>query len=151
MFVLLSCRLIAALWSPAWKGLTSWLLYVMFSCVFVTFPFGGVLGQAWYLIVSIPDLCLLTYFYKYTLFPLTIVHWNALPHHIPTLPTLPLFSTAVCQVVKYQHLFLFFNNTHTLHHTVQTHLTDFLFDFILTNPSSSWHIPEHHLTSSSEV
>ena len=35
-------------------------LYVMFSCVFVTFPC-GVLGQVWYLIVSIPDLCLLTY------------------------------------------------------------------------------------------
>ena len=34
------------------------LLYVMFSCVFVTFPY-GVLGQVWYLIVSIPDLCLL--------------------------------------------------------------------------------------------
>ena len=32
-----------------------------FSCVFVTFPC-GVLGQVWYLIVSIPDLCLLTYF-----------------------------------------------------------------------------------------
>ena len=30
-------------------------------CVFVTFP-GGVLGQVSYLISSIPDLCLLTYF-----------------------------------------------------------------------------------------
>ena len=37
------------------------LLYVMFYCVFVTFP-RGVLGQVWYLIVSIPDLFLLTYF-----------------------------------------------------------------------------------------
>ena len=37
------------------------LVYVMFSCVFVTYPY-GVLGQVWYLIVSIPDLCLLTYF-----------------------------------------------------------------------------------------
>ena len=33
------------------------LLNVMFSCVFVTFP-SGVLGQVWYLIVSIPDICL---------------------------------------------------------------------------------------------
>ena len=32
------------------------------NCDFVTFPF-GILGQAWYLIVSIPDLCTLTYFY----------------------------------------------------------------------------------------
>ena len=37
------------------------LLYVIFSCVFVTFPY-GVLGQVWYLIVSIPDICLLPYF-----------------------------------------------------------------------------------------
>ena len=43
-------------WSPAWKGLTSWLLYVMFNCVFVSFPC-GILGQVGYLIVSILDLC----------------------------------------------------------------------------------------------
>ena len=36
------------------------LLCVMFWCVFVIFPC-GVLGQRWYLVVSIPDLCLLTY------------------------------------------------------------------------------------------
>ena len=33
----------------------------MFSCLFVTFPYGG-LGQVWYLIVSIPDHCLFPYF-----------------------------------------------------------------------------------------
>ena len=37
------------------------LLCVMFSCVFVTFPC-GVLGQVCYLIVSISDLCLLSFF-----------------------------------------------------------------------------------------
>ena len=37
------------------------LLCVMFSCVFVTFPY-GVPCQVWYLTVSIPDLCLLIYF-----------------------------------------------------------------------------------------
>ena len=36
------------------------LLYVMVSCVFVTFPY-GVLGQVCHLIVSIPDLSLLPY------------------------------------------------------------------------------------------
>ena len=36
------------------------LVCVMFSCVFVTFPY-GVSGQVWYLIVSIPDFCLLFY------------------------------------------------------------------------------------------
>ena len=39
------------------------LLYVMFSCVFVIFPY-HILDQVWYLIVLIPDLCL-PYFYKY--------------------------------------------------------------------------------------
>ena len=39
---------ICALWSPAGKGLTSWLSFVVSNCEFVTFPF--------------PDLCTLTYF-----------------------------------------------------------------------------------------
>ena len=34
---------------------------MMFSCIFVTFHY-GVRDQVWYLIVSIPDLCLLPYF-----------------------------------------------------------------------------------------
>ena len=33
----------------------------MFSCALVTFPY-DVLGQVWYLIESIPDICLLPYF-----------------------------------------------------------------------------------------
>ena len=59
-FVMLSRLFLAALWSPAGKGLTSWLLFVMFNCDFVTFP-RGILGQMWYLIVAIPDLCHLSY------------------------------------------------------------------------------------------
>ena len=47
--------------SPAGKGVTSWLLLVMFIVFFVTFPC-GILGQVWYLIVSFPDLCCLSYF-----------------------------------------------------------------------------------------
>ena len=31
------------------------------NCIFVTFPC-GILGQVWYLIVSFPDLCHLSYF-----------------------------------------------------------------------------------------
>ena len=50
-----------ALWSPTGKGLTSWLSFVISKCVFVTFPC-GIPGQVWYLIVSIPDLCTLSYF-----------------------------------------------------------------------------------------
>ena len=48
------------LWSPAGKGLTSRLSFVVAICEFVTFPL--VSWVVWYLIVSIPDLCTLTYF-----------------------------------------------------------------------------------------
>ena len=61
VYVMLSRLFIAALWSPAEKGLTSWLLFVMLNCVFVTVPC-GILGQAWILIVPISDLCHLSYF-----------------------------------------------------------------------------------------
>ena len=47
---------IDALWSPAGKRLTSWLSFVM--CYFPI----GILGQVWYLILSISDLCPLSYF-----------------------------------------------------------------------------------------
>ena len=39
------------------------LLYVVFSCVFFTFPI-GVPGRVWYLIVAIPDLSLPIYLYS---------------------------------------------------------------------------------------
>ena len=61
VFVMLSSLFIDALWSPAGKELTSWLLFVVFNFVFVTFPC-GILGQVWYLIESIPDLCRISYF-----------------------------------------------------------------------------------------
>ena len=34
----LCASVIYALWSPAGKGLTSWLSFVVSNCVFVTFP-----------------------------------------------------------------------------------------------------------------
>ena len=60
VFFMHSRLLIAALWSPAGKGLTSWLLFVMLTCVFVTFSI-GILGQVWCLIVSVADICRLSY------------------------------------------------------------------------------------------
>ena len=39
------------------------LVYSMFSCVFDTFPYGD-LGQVCFLMVSVPDLCLLPYFLR---------------------------------------------------------------------------------------
>ena len=51
-----------ALWSPAVKGLASWLSFncdvLLWRC---HFPI-GILGQVWCLIVSIPDHCALFYF-----------------------------------------------------------------------------------------
>ena len=61
VFSMLSSLFITAFWSPAGTFLTSWLLFVTFNCVFVTFSC-VVMGQVWYLIVSIPDLCRLSYF-----------------------------------------------------------------------------------------
>ena len=61
LFVMLLRLCIATLWSPAGKRLTSWLLFVMFNCVFVTF-LCGIQGHVGNLIVSIPDLCRLSYF-----------------------------------------------------------------------------------------
>ena len=60
VFVMLSSLFIAALWSPTLKGLTSWLSFVMFNCVFVTFSC-DIACQVWYLIVSIPNFCHLFY------------------------------------------------------------------------------------------
>ena len=61
VFAMFCARLfICALWSPAGKGLTPWLSFVL-SLWVCHFPI-GILGQVWYLIVSIPDLCTLTYF-----------------------------------------------------------------------------------------
>ena len=61
VFIILSCLLLADLRSPAGKGLTSWFYVCDVSLCCVTFPY-GVSGKVWYLMVSIPDLCLLPYF-----------------------------------------------------------------------------------------
>ena len=84
-------------------------------------------------------------FYKYTFFPGTIIHLNALPHHIPTLPTLAQFGTAVYQVAHSTPLIpapvLSFNYTDNIHSTVQTDFTHF-FSMLLfrLTPFSSWYI-----------
>ena len=60
-----SCSLVATYWERV-DPLA--LLYVMFSCVFVTFQY-GVLGQVLRLIVSISDLCL---FLNFNVIPFTV-------------------------------------------------------------------------------
>ena len=55
VFVMLSRLLIAALWSPEGKGLTSWLVFVLFIVILL------LSHLVWYLIVSIPDPCCLSY------------------------------------------------------------------------------------------
>ena len=60
---MLSRLFIAALWSPAGKGLASLLSFVMFN---VLLSLIHVVSRArlWNMIVSIPDLCRLPYFYS---------------------------------------------------------------------------------------
>ena len=63
VFYMMSFLFLAALWSPAGKGLTSW----HFCDVFVLLSLSHMVpqGQVWYLIVLISDLCLLLYFVQY--------------------------------------------------------------------------------------
>ena len=63
VFAMSLCAFICALWSPAGKGLTSWLSLWCLS-LSLSLPI-GILGQVWYLIVSIPDLA-----------PLLILYWH---------------------------------------------------------------------------
>ena len=53
-----SCSFVVACWESA--DLLA-VLCMMFACAFVTFTF-GILGHMWYLIIWIPDICLLSYF-----------------------------------------------------------------------------------------
>ena len=55
-FASVHCCLVVTCWEMA-----DLLALVCDVCVFVTFPC-GMLGQVWYLIVLIPDLCHLSYF-----------------------------------------------------------------------------------------
>ena len=63
VFLMLSRLFIAALWSPAEKGLTFWLLLVMIIVFYFTYPC-GILGQVWYLIVLFPDLCRIFFYFN---------------------------------------------------------------------------------------
>ena len=64
MYCVCYALFIAALWSG--KGLTFWPLFSMFNCVYVTFPC-GIIGQVWNMIVSIVDLCSLSYYVNFPL------------------------------------------------------------------------------------
>ena len=72
---------------------------------------------------------------RFTFFSRSIIHWNALPAHIPVLPTLALFSSAVCQVIhvspKHQFLFLPFHCTDTF--TLYKLISPLFFTFISAN------------------
>ena len=70
MFHVCLCNVVLSV--PCSKVVTCWertdllaLLYLTFACNFVTLPY-CVPGKVWYLIVSIPHLFLLHYFYSRT-------------------------------------------------------------------------------------
>ena len=71
---------ICALWSPAGKGLTSWLSFVVSNCELVTFPLVSQAGCDT-LIVSIPDLCTLTYFPTRTSASIAMANLGAITMH----------------------------------------------------------------------
>ena len=73
LLCLCACLFICALQSPAGKGLTSWLSFVV-STVSLSLSI-DILRKVWYLIVSIPDLCTLTYFEL-----LSFEHGNPISH-----------------------------------------------------------------------
>ena len=54
-----------ALWSPAGRGLTSWLSFVMSNCDVVS-----ILGRVWCMVVYITDLCPFSYFNSKSIMPL---------------------------------------------------------------------------------
>ena len=56
-FASVHCCLVVTYWLRA----NLFVPFVMFNCIFVTLPC-GILGQVWYVIVSIPDRCRLSYF-----------------------------------------------------------------------------------------
>ena len=56
VFAMLSPLFIVVLWSLAGEELTIWLSFCDIWLFYVTFP-RGILGQVWYFIVPIPDLC----------------------------------------------------------------------------------------------
>ena len=74
VFVMLLRLVVAVLWSPEGKGLTPLALVCDVYCDFVTFSF-GILGQVWYLIVSILDPCSLSDFY-----PVKNIFDSSMPH-----------------------------------------------------------------------
>ena len=71
--------------SPAGKGLTSWLSFVMINCALLTFPC-GIFGQVWYWIVSIPDICP-----PFLLCHLSIWYLGLVWYMIVSIPNLCLF------------------------------------------------------------
>ena len=102
---MLSRLLNAASRSPAGKGLTSWLSFVVFNCVIVTFPF-GILGQVSYLIVSIPDLCPLsfystTYIYCFGTRSRSLIAYKFIIFRPSTTSTMPLTTQILRTATKW--------------------------------------------------
>ena len=60
-YLCLVCVMLSSLVVTCWERADLLALVCdVYNCIFVTFPC-GILGQVWYLIESIPDLCRLSY------------------------------------------------------------------------------------------
>ena len=88
------CSLVATCWERA--GLLA-LLYVMFSCVIITFPC-VVLCQVWYLIVSIPDICLLLDYIYHELASIKSCIYECYPQSVDIQISIPAISRTTTSV-----------------------------------------------------
>ena len=89
--VILSCLFLSTFLGRAGKGLALDLLYVVFSCVY------GVLGQVWYLIVSILDLCLLRYFITIQIHFIRLKDWSFIIHNLFERHVMVLYCCQKCR------------------------------------------------------
>ena len=81
-------------------------LYVLFSCVFVTFPY-GILDQVWYFIESISDTCLHPNLYYISYMHIIMLRKGILfiAHAIRSIIT---FSTVVASATSFLCILTFF-------------------------------------------
>ena len=97
LLCLCACLFICALWSPAGKGLTSWLSFVVSNCEFVTFPLVSWVRSG-------------TWLYRFLIFaPLLTVRVNMLSSITggPRGPGLITWIPAQFELVVKEMLFLF--------------------------------------------
>ena len=76
---LCACLFICAFRSPAGKGLTSWLSFVVYNCEFVTFPLVSWVSCG---LVDLPYQTLIRFTSIYVIIRFTLLDFNLIHHYI---------------------------------------------------------------------